>query len=156
MRMLGLAGFIVGMTSCVVGFVAPAPVCCVTFVVAVNPGLFAPAGVMSVQVWNASQLATLDQNARCSGTPGSAAMQCPPGVTYKGVAPEQMQFDLSSLGNTIEVSPKQVDAGEQFRLRLAGPGRDRCNANSAEITRTAQQGRMLLGDLTWQTIRSCS
>lgn len=157
-RLLAFLAFFTGASGCFIGFVAPAPVCCVTLVLVVNPGLFARSGVLAVDVWNASQLATLDDNARCARVsgPGGMQMQCPPGVTYEDVMPERLQYELSSMGSTLEVTPKQVAPGERFRIHLSGPSRDRCNATSADVVQTAQQGRTALGGLSWRTtLRAC-
>ena len=158
MRWLPLLGFVGGMTGCLIGFVAPAPVGGVTFVVFINPGLFATGGTLSADVWNASQLAILDDNARCASVngPGGTQVQCPPGVTYKEVVPEHMDVPLSSLTTSFEMTPKQVGPGERFRMRLSAPTRDRCNSSSADLVRTAEQGRTELRDWSWQTtLRAC-
>jgi len=159
MRLLPLLAFITGVNGCIVGIAAPAPVGGVTLVIFVNPGVFATDGMLSVDVWNASQLATLDENARCgtvSVSGGATQMQCPPGVSYKEVVPERMQVPLSSLDSSFEMQPAQVAPGEKFRIRLSGPSRDRCNSSSADLVRTAEQGRNELRDLTWRTtLRGC-
>jgi hypothetical protein len=152
MRTLPLLGSIVTMSACIVVGVAPTPVGPVSFVVIVNPGLFPVNTVLSVDVWNAAQLAALDENARCASRgPGPARMQCPPGVTYKDVVPERVQIPLTASMTSFEFTPGQVGAGETFRIRVSGPGRDRCHTSSADLVRTADRGRTLLDGLPWQT-----
>ena len=153
MRTLPLLGLIATMSACIVVGVAPTPVGPVSFVVIVNPGLFPVNTVLSVDVWNAAQLAALDENARCASSRGSgpAQMQCPPGVTYKDVVPERVQIPLSSSMTSFELTPRQVGAGEKFRIHVSGPGRERCHTSSADLVRTADRGRTLLDGLPWQT-----
>ena len=156
MRVLPLLGVMMAMSACVL-VVAPSPSGSVTFLVVVNPGLLATDGTLSVDVWNASQLATLDDNARCASYrgPTAAPLQCPPGVTFLEVVPDRHDVPLSSDAS-FEVTPKQVNPGEKFRIHLSGPNRDRCNASSADVVRTAAQGRTVLQDLPWQTTgRGC-
>ncbi len=160
MKLLPVVGFLSAMTTCVVGVGTPTPAAGgVTLLVVVNPVLFAPNATLSVDVWNASQLSALDDNARCSavsGPNGTSQVVCPPGVTYKNVVAEHMEFPLGSGSGPIEVVPKQVEPGERFRIRLSGPNRDRCNATSADLIRTAQSGRTDLGEPAWQTtLRGC-
>jgi hypothetical protein len=152
-RTLPLLGFIAAMSACIVVGVAPTPLGSVSFVVIVNPGLFPVNTVLSVDVWNAAQLAALDENARCAGGrgPGPALMQCPPGVTYRDVIPERVQIPLSSSMTSFELTPSQVGAGEKFRIHVSGPGRDRCHTSSADLVRTADRGRTLVDGLPWQT-----
>ncbi len=158
LRLLALLGFVCGMAACIVGVVAPAPVGGVTFVVFVNPVLFATDGVLSVDVWNAAQLAVLDDQARCAGYrgPTAAPLQCPADVTFRDVVPDRHEVPLSSLGTSFELTPRHVNPGERFRIRFSGPNRDRCNARSADLDRTAERGRMEFRDLPWQTTgRGC-
>jgi hypothetical protein len=140
-------------SACIVVGVAPTPLGSVTFVVIVNPVLFPVNTVLSVDVWNAGQLAALDENARCATgrMPGTAQIQCPPGVTYKDVVPERVQIPLSSSMTWFELTPRQVGAGEKFRIRVSGPSRDRCHTSSADLVRTADRGRTLVDGLAWQT-----
>jgi hypothetical protein len=153
MRTLPLLGLIATMSACIVVGVAPTPVGPVSFVVIVNPVLFPVNAVLSVDVWNAAQLAALDENARCANGrgPGLAQMQCPPGVTYKDVIPERVQIPLSSSMTSFELTPRQVGAGETFRIHVSGPGRERCHTSSADLVRTADRGRTLVDGLAWQT-----
>jgi hypothetical protein len=158
MRLLPLFAFVGAMTGCIVWVVAPAPVGGVTFVVYINPVLFATDGVLSVDVWNAAQLAILDDNARCASFrgPTAAPLLCPPDVTFRDVVPDRHDVPLSSLAESFELTPRQVNPGERFRIRLSGPNRDRCNARSADLDRTAERGRMVFRDLPWQTtVRAC-
>jgi hypothetical protein len=154
MRLLPLLGVMMAMSACAL-IVAPSPWGSVTVVVVVNPGLLATDGTLSVDVWNASQLATLEDNARCSSYGGltAAPLLCPPGVTFREVVPERHDVPLSSGATSFEVTPQQVNPGEKFRIHLSGPNRDRCNASSADAVRTAAQGRTVLQDLPWQTTR---
>ena len=157
MRTLSLLGFVAGVGGCI-SFVGPANVGGVTFVLYINPGLFATDGMVSVDLWNAGQLATLDENARCAAVRGPAGtpMQCPPGVTYREVVPERVQIPVSSVTASFAVTPKAIGPGERFRMHLSGPNRDRCNVSSADLVRTAEQGRMEIRDLPWQTtLRGC-
>jgi hypothetical protein len=158
LRLLPMLGFVCGMTACIVGVVAPAPVGGVTFVVYINPVLFATDGVLSVDVWNGAQLAILDEQARCAGFRGPTAppIQCHPDVMFKDVVPDRHDVPLSSLTTSFELTPRQVNPGERFRIRFSGPSRDRCNARSADLDRTAERGRMEFRDLPWQTtLRAC-
>lgn len=158
MRTLPLLSLIVVTTACASGMTAPTAGDPVSLVVNVNHALFAPDAVLSVDLWNAGQLATLDANARCASVqgPGGPQIQCPPGVTYTDVTPERQQFPLSTVGATLEVTSQQVAAGEKFRMHLSGMSRDRCNANSADLVETATPGRTFLGDPPWQTtLRGC-
>jgi hypothetical protein len=141
------------MSACIIVGVAPTPGAPVSFVVIINPGLFPVNTVLSVDVWNAAQLAALDENARCASGRGSgpAQMLCPPGVTYKDVVPERVQIPLSSSMTSFELTPRQVGAGEKFRIHVSGPGRERCHTSSADLVRTADRGRTLLDGLAWQT-----
>jgi hypothetical protein len=144
------------MSACIIVGVPPSPWNSVSFVVIINPGLFPVNAVLSVDVWSAAQLTALDENARCASGrgPGATLLQCPPGVIYKDVVPERVQIPLSSSMTSFEVTPRQVGAGEKFRMHVSGPGRDRCHTNSADLVRTADRGRMLLDDLSWQTTPS--
>jgi len=63
MRTLPLLSLIVVTTACASGMAAPTAGDPVSLVVNVNHALFAPDAVLSVDLWNASQLATLDANA---------------------------------------------------------------------------------------------
>src|SRR3954447_10753912 len=158
MRWLPWFAFVGAMAGCVVGVVAPAPTGGVTFVVFVNTGLFATDGVLSVDVWNAAQLATLEDNARCASFrgPTAAPLQCPSDVTFRDVVPDRHEVPLSSVATSFELRPRQVNPGERFRIRFSGPNRDRCNARSADLDRTATASRMEFRDLPWQTTaRAC-
>jgi hypothetical protein len=159
MRTLLLSFAVFATTACSGGMAAPTPGDPVSLVVTIDHTLFAQEAVLSVQMWNASQLATLDANARCAATqgPGGVTIQCPPGVTYTDVVPEQQQVPLSTVGATLELAPQQIAAGEKFRIHLSGLNRDRCNATAADIVATAEAGRTVLGSPPWQTtLRGCS
>jgi hypothetical protein len=128
-------------------------------VVNVDRRLFAADATLTVELWNAAQLAVLENNAKCAtaqGPGGVTQTQCPPGVTFTDVVPERFTFSIATLGATVELTSQKIAAGEMFRIRLAAPSADRCNATSADLTRAAQAGRMVLGDLKWQTTtRGC-
>ncbi|SRR4051812_2950365 len=147
MRTLPLLGLIATMSACIVVGVAPTPVGPVSFVVIVGPVLFPVNTVLSVDVWNAAQLAALDDNTRCA----SGRMQCPAGVAYRDVVPERVQIPVSPSTTSFELTPRQVGAGEKFRIRLSGPSRDRCRTSSADVVRTADRGRTVIDGLSWQT-----
>ena len=156
MRMLMLLGVTMATSACLL-VVAPSPWDSVTLVVVVNPGFFATNGTLSVDVWNASQLALLDDQARCASFRGltAAPMLCSTDV-FRDVVPDRHEVPLSPQATSFEVTPKQVNPGERFRIHLSGPNRDRCNASSADTVRTAAQGRTVLQDLPWQTTaRGC-
>lgn len=159
MRTLSLLTCILATTTaCASGTASPTGGDPVSLVVPINHTLFAPDAVLTADIWNAAQLATLDANARCASVqgPGGPQIQCPPGVTYTEVVPERQQFPLSTVGAVLEVTPQQVTAGDKFRLHLSGTSRDRCNATAADMVRTAESGRMLLGEPPWQTtLRGC-
>jgi hypothetical protein len=131
----------------------------VSLVVALDHRLFADDALLDVEVWNAEGLAALDANSRCAAVndpAGASRIQCPPGVTFKDVVPERFSFPLPTLGASVELTARSVSAGEMFRIRLSALGRDRCNPTSADVTRRASSGRMMLGELDWQTsLRGC-
>jgi hypothetical protein len=153
MRTLPLFGLIVAFSACASGAASPTPASQVSLVVNIDHTLFAPTAVLAADMWNASELATLDANARCASVqgPSGPTIQCPPGVTYKDVMPEHVQVPLSSVGTTLALTPQQIGAGEKFRLHLSGLSRDHCNPTAADITSTADAGTTFLGDPPWQT-----
>lgn len=154
MRKLLVSSFLLAITACGNGPASPTPGGDVSLVVNINHALFADDAVLEISLWNASQLAILAANARCGtaqGSGGGPQVQCPPGVTYMDVVPEQLNFPLSMIGATLEVTPQHIAPGEMFRIHLSGLSRDRCNATSADLVRMAAAGQMLLGDPAWQT-----
>jgi hypothetical protein len=153
MRTLPLLGVVLAITACASGPASPTPGAPVSLVVNINHALFAVDAVLEVDLWNASQLSSLDADSRCAIVqgPGGTQAQCPPGVTYITVVPERVQVPLSTLGATLEVSPHQIAAGEMFRIHLSAISRDGCNSTSADFVRMAASGQNLLGDPTWQT-----
>jgi len=75
MRTLPLLSLIVATTACASGMAAPTAGDPVSLVVNVNHTLFAQDAVLSVDLWNAGQLATLDANARCASVQGPGGLR---------------------------------------------------------------------------------
>ncbi|HEY7169702.1 MAG TPA: hypothetical protein VH417_02585 [Vicinamibacterales bacterium] len=160
-RLWMLAAVVLAAAACRLGADAPAaPDQMVTIVLAVDPAMFAPDGTFSVELWDAQKQAALEANARCAtvrDANGQTGVQCPPGVTYREVTPARFTYTVSSLGATVQLPPQPLAAGETFRLRAAGPSRDRCNVTSSEVTRAASSDRVTISDLPWQTTaRACA
>ena len=161
MRTLPLAGLIVTLATaaCAGSAAGPGSTDPTSLVVNINHAVFASDAVLTVELWNAAQLAALDANARCAVVqgPGGTQTACPPGVTYQDVSPQRLQVPVATLGATLEVTPQQISPGEMFRIHLSGLSPDRCNVSAADLTRTAAPGRMMLGDPPWQTtLRACA
>lgn len=132
----------------------------VTLVVAIDKTQFAPAATLSVRVWNAEQLAILERNAACAAVKdpqsGVTRLQCPDGIQYQEVTPEQFDYPVASLGRELDVSTRSVRVGERFRIRLSGLYRDKCNTVSAERVLEARAARTLVGNVSWQaTAKAC-
>ena len=70
----------------------------------VNPGLFATDGVLSVDVWNAAQLATLEDKARCASFrgPTAAPLQCPSDVMFRDVVPNGDEVPLPWVATSFK------------------------------------------------------
>jgi len=132
----------------------------VRFVAPVDVAQFSPGSLLRVRVWNGEKLAALDQNARCASVhdpaTGRTEHQCPPGITYQEVTPEEFRIDVSGSGGTLSVRSETVRVGERFRVLLAGTSADGCNQTSAERTDEATSAEVVLGDLSWETTaRGC-
>jgi hypothetical protein len=132
----------------------------ITLVIAIDKTQFAPAATLNVRVWNAEQLAILDRNARCAtvSDPQSRVtrLQCPDGIEYQQVTPEQFDYPIASLGRQLEVSTRSVRVGERARIRLSGLYRDKCNTVSAELVLEARSVRTPVGNVRWQaTAKAC-
>jgi hypothetical protein len=125
----------------------------------VDVAQFSPGSVLRVLVWNGEKLATLDQNARCASVrdpTGTASRQCPPGITYQEVTPEEHQIDVSGIGATLAVPSETVRVGERFRVLLTGKSADGCNQTSAERSDEARSAEVVLEGLSWETTaRGC-
>jgi len=132
----------------------------VRFVAPVDVAQFSAGSVLRVQVWNGEKLAALDQNARCASvqdpTTGGTKRQCPPGITYQEVTPEEFHVDVSGIGATLAVRSETVRVGDRFRVLLTGKRRDGCNQTSAERSDEARSAEVVLDGLSWETTaRGC-
>ena len=130
----------------------------VSLVISVERQVFDAGSTLDVRVWTAAQLAALAGNARCGivrdVASGAEQATCPNGVVYQRVLPEHLRVPLT--GDTIEVRPGGLSAGETFRVQVSGRSRDGCNTTSATVERAARAGRNFLTDVAWQTTtRAC-
>jgi hypothetical protein len=126
----------------------------VTFRVSVPVSEFAAASSLRVQVWTEEQLAALERNARCSvthdPTTGLDQVQCPPGVTWESVAPEEVEVPVPDPGGSVSV-PTSVRVGGKFRVLVSGRSVDGCNTTSADRSGTATSPEVVLDGLSWRT-----
>lgn len=133
----------------------------VVIVVPVDAPLFAESASLRVRLWNASQLAAMDGNARCAVVhdpqTNTDERHCPEGTTFQPVTPEQLELPLPAGDAPLAVTSASVRPGERFRILLSGPSRDGCNTTSADVVATASTGeRTFLKAPTWQTTaRAC-
>ena len=132
----------------------------IVLVVPVDPGTFADGESLNVTVWNAQQLEALERNSRCRTVvdpqTNTELIQCPDGVQYEDVTPEEFGFPVGGIVADIELSPTSVREGETFRIHVSGLNRDGCNRTSARFTGVATGSRLVLDGLEWETtLRAC-
>lgn len=132
----------------------------VRIVAEVDARLFAEGGDVRVQVWDANQLASLEQNARCASVrnpaTGGTEIRCPPGIAYQPVVPEQFDFPVKGIEGSVSLVSATLRAGDRFRILLAGKSRDGCNRTSSDHTGVADGAEVRLEGLAWTTTaRAC-
>ena len=134
---------------------APAtkPASGVTFSVPVPVNTFSPRGTLQVFVWNAQQLAALNQQNECvvahDAQTGTDTTLCPEGVQYQEITPEKFDFPLQAIDQHIQLTSQAVKVGEKYRIALRGLSSDDCNSASATFEGTATSSTIALGEPGW-------
>jgi hypothetical protein len=131
------------------------PAAGVTFSAPVPVEEFSPKATLQVLVWNAEQLAALNQQTDCviahDVQTGSESIHCPPGVVYQKITPEEFVFPVLAIDKNIQVTSRTVKIGEKYQIRLGGLSSDDCNSTSAVAEGTATSSTIKLGSLVWAT-----
>jgi len=127
----------------------------VTFSVAVNKETFSPEATLQVRIWNAETLKVAEGNANCAVSYNQETkteeVQCPEGVNYREVTPEEFEFIMQDVGAEIEMMSATVTVGEKYRLQISGLSSDDCNTASASVEEKARSAHIFIEDLMWAT-----
>jgi hypothetical protein len=129
----------------------------VTFIVPIEPSQFAERTTLAIRLWNAEQLKALEKNADCAVSydpvTQTEKIDCPEGVEYQAVTPEEFERALASQ---IEIRSGTIRVGERFRIFVSGLNHDNCNTTSAALVATADLEEMVLENLVWETtMKAC-
>jgi len=131
------------------------PATSVTFNVPVPREAFSPKGTLQVLVWNAEQLAALDQQGECviahDMETGTDTTLCPEGVQSQEITPEKFAFPIQAITHGIRLISQTVKIGERYRIAVRGLSSDDCNSTSAAGEGTASTSTIPLGELDWAT-----
>ena len=127
----------------------------VTFEIHLDTQIFSEDATVRISLWDAEQLERANNNADCSISYNretqTEEVQCPAGVQYQAVTPEEFVFPYADIGETIEVESANIALGEEFRLLVSGLSKDDCNTTSASREDTAQSALITIKDLGWMT-----
>jgi hypothetical protein len=132
----------------------------VTFIVPIEASRFTEQATLVARLWNAEQLKALAKNADCSVSydpvTQTEEMNCPEGVEYQAVTPEEFKFPIRDVAARIEVTSGTIRVGEKFRILLSGLNHDKCNTTSADLVATADSEEVVLESLVWETtMKAC-
>lgn len=127
----------------------------VTFTVPIDAGMFSEEEPLRFRLWNADQLAIMLRTADCSisfdAESQQEQIQCPEGVKYEEVTPEEIIIPVQEIGPSASFESNQIRVGEKYRLLITGLSNDNCNTTSASVEDIAQQAEITFDDLAWMT-----
>jgi hypothetical protein len=132
----------------------------VTFVVPIQVEDFSQDATLRVSLWTAEQMEAAEETGDCIASydtrTGVEEIQCPDGVDYVEVTPEEFTIPMSDVGDSISVTSKSIRVGERYRVQVSGLSDDDCNQASASTQGTARSATLTLDNLEWvSTLMAC-
>ena len=132
----------------------------VTFVIPIQAGNFSQDATLRVSLWTAEQMEAAQENGGCvayyDAQTGIEEIQCPDGVEYVEVTPEEFVIPIGDVGDSVSVTSKSIRVGERYRAQVSGLSSDDCNQTSASVNGTAHSETITLDKLEWaSTLMAC-
>ena len=132
----------------------------VSFYIPVNTEMFSKKAEITVEIFNAKQMAALERNNSCTTSYNAQTneeeISCPQGITYEKVDPEKFTFAVAQISEGIKVVTKTVNEGEGYRIMVSGLSNDDCNTASGGVTGVADSRNITIGEFPWAvTARGC-
>lgn len=127
----------------------------IAFIIPIQVEAFSKDATLRVSLWNAEQLEANEKNATCTfsfdAQTGTEKVQCPEGVEYREVTPEEFTIPIHDINTSIRITSKSIRMGEKYMIQISGLSNDNCNSASASYGDTANSKTITLEDLTWMT-----
>lgn len=122
----------------------------VRFIIPIPVEMFSKDATISVRIFNIEQIergqANIDN--KCSRSFDMVnqveVKNCPKDIKYLEVIPEEFQFPIASIDDSIEVLCKTVRVNERYQLSIGGMAKDNCNRTLAFIDTTAHSDMIAL------------
>lgn len=122
----------------------------VRFIIPIPVELFSKDATISVRIFNTEQIERGQANKenKCSHSFDMvnqvAIKSCPEGIKYLEVIPEEFQFPIATIDESIVVLSKTVKVGERYNLSVGGRAKDNCNRTSTFIDTTVHSDTVTL------------
>ena len=127
----------------------------ITFIIPIQVEAFSKDEPLHVSLWNEEQITINEKNALCGvsydAQTGIEKIQCPEGIEYREVLPEEFTISLRDIRTSITITSMSIRMGEKYMIQISGLSNDNCNSTSASFTGKANSKTITLDELTWMT-----